>query len=173
MPSLPDRPRKLITARTENQRLDPYRVFFGLLLHNYIENKQKFLGIGNFNEQGFEYMEKGIPIGIDTFKRAMARKIKFVFGTDVGAGGLGRNFEEFIYRVKDGGQPPMDAIISATSRAAESIRTQDKIGTLAPGMEADIVAVDGNPLNDVTAFRRVVFVMKAGKVYKNVAPGTR
>ena len=143
---------------------------FGLLLHNYIENKEKFLGIGNFNEQGFDYMQKGIPIGIDTFKRAMARKIKMVFGTDVGAGGLGRNFEEFIYRIKDGGQPPMDAIISATSQAAESIRMQDRIGTLAPGMEADIVAVDGNPLNDVTAFRRVVFVMKAGKVYKNIAP---
>jgi imidazolonepropionase-like amidohydrolase len=146
---------------------------FGLLLHNYIENKQKFLGIGNFNEKGFEYMEKGIPIGIDTFKRAMSRKIKMIFGTDVGAGGLGRNFEEFIYRIRDGGQPPMDAIISATSQAAESIRMQDKIGTLAPGLEADIVAVDGNPLNDVTAFRRVVFVMKSGKVYKNVAPGTR
>ena len=142
---------------------------FGLLLHNYIENKERFLGVGNFNEEGFAYMEKGIPIGIDTFKRAMARKIKFVFGTDVGAGGLGRNFEEFIYRIRDGGQPPIDAIISGTSRAAESIRLQDKIGTLAPGMEADIVAVDGNPLNDVTAFRRVVFVMKAGKVYKNVA----
>ncbi|HYR92122.1 MAG TPA: amidohydrolase family protein [Terriglobia bacterium] len=144
---------------------------FGLLLHNYIENKQKFLGIGNFNEEGFEYMQKGIPIGIDTFKRALNRKIKMVFGTDVGAGGLGRNYEEFIYRIKDGGQPPMDAIISATFRAAESMRMQDKIGILAPGMEADIIAVDGNPLDDVTAFRRVVFVMKGGKVYKNVAPG--
>jgi imidazolonepropionase-like amidohydrolase len=143
---------------------------FGLLLHNYIENKDKYLGIGNFNAQGFEYMEKGIPVGIDTFKRAMARKIKIIFGTDVGAGGLGRNFEEFIYRIRDGGQPPMDAIIAATSRAAESIRLQDKIGTLAPGMEADIIAVDGNPLEDVTAFRRVVFVMKGGKVYKNIAP---
>ena len=143
---------------------------FGLLLHNYIENKDKFLGIGNFNAQGFEYMEKGIPIGIDTFKRAMARKIKIIFGTDVGAGGLGRNFEEFIYRIRDGGQPPMDAIIAATSRAAESIRMQDRIGTLAAGMEADIIAVDGNPLEDTTAFRRVVFVMKGGKVYKNIAP---
>jgi imidazolonepropionase-like amidohydrolase len=143
---------------------------FGLLLHNYIENKDKYLGTGNFNAEGFEYMEKGIPIGIDTFKRAMARKIKFVFGTDVGAGGLGRNFEEFVYRVRDGVQPPMEAIISATSRAAESIRMQDKIGVLAPGMEADIIAVDGNPLDDFTAFRRVVFVMKGGKTYKNVAP---
>src|SRR5438552_5030158 len=143
---------------------------FGLLLHNYIENKEKFLGVGNFNAQGFEYMEKGIPIGIDTFKRALSRKIKIIFGTDVGAGGLGRNFEEFIYRVRDGGQSPMEAIISATSRAAESIRMQDKIGTLAHGLEADIIAVDGNPLDDITAVRRVVFVMKSGKVYKNVAP---
>ncbi len=143
---------------------------FGLLLHNYIENKDKFLGIGNFNAQGFEYMEKGIPIGIDTFKRSLTRKVKIIFGTDVGAGGLGRNFEEFIYRVRDGGQSPMEAIISATSRAAESIRMQDKIGTLAPGMEADIIAVDGNPLDDITAVRRVVFVMKSGKVHKNVAP---
>jgi imidazolonepropionase-like amidohydrolase len=139
---------------------------FGLLLHNYIENKEKFLGIGNFNEAGFDYMQKGIPIGIDTFKRALARKIRIVFGTDVGAGGLGRNFEEFIYRIKDGGQSPMEAIVSATSRAAESIRMQDKIGTLAPGMDADIIGVDGNPLDDITAFRRVVFVMKSGKVYK-------
>jgi imidazolonepropionase-like amidohydrolase len=146
---------------------------FGLLLHNYIENKEKFLGIGNFNEAGFDYMQKGIPIGIDTFKRALARKIRIVFGTDVGAGGLGRNFEEFIYRIKDGGQSPMEAIISATSRAAESIRMQDKIGTLAPGMDADIIGVDGNPLDDTTAFRRVVFVMKGGKVYKNIASGTR
>src|SRR5207247_4596518 len=91
---------------------------FGLLLHNYIENKEKFLGIGNFNEQGFEYMQKGIPVGIDTFKRALTCKINIVFGTDVGAGGLGRNFEEFSYRIKDVGQAPMGASISATSRLA-------------------------------------------------------
>src|SRR5262245_13057840 len=146
---------------------------FGLLLHNYIENKEKFLGIGNFNEAGFDYMQKGIPIGIDTFKRALARKIRIVFGTDVGAGGLGRNFEEFIYRIKDGGQSPMEAIISATSRAAESIRMQEKIGTLEHGMDADNLGVYGHPLDDITAFRRVVFVMKGGKVYKNVAPTTK
>jgi imidazolonepropionase-like amidohydrolase len=64
----------------------------------------------------------------------------------------------------------MDTIISATSRAVEAIRMQDKIGTLAPGMEADIAAVDGNPLNDITAFRRVVFVMETGKVYKPSHP---
>lgn len=147
---------------------DPH---FGLLLRNYIENKPKFLGIGNYNEEGFAYMEKGIPIGIDTFKRALARKVKIVFGTDAVAGALGRNYEEFIYRVKEGGQSPTDALVAANSRAAESMRMQDKIGVIAPGMEADIIGVDGNPLDDITAVRRVVFVMKGGKIYKNVHRG--
>jgi len=142
---------------------------FGLLLHNYIDNKAKFMGVGNYNEEGFAYMEKGIPIGIDTFKRALAKNLKIVFGTDSVAGALGRDYEEFIYRVRDGGQKPMDALVAAQSRAAESIRMQSQIGTIAPGMEADIIAMQGNPIDDITAVRRVVFVMKGGKVYKNVA----
>jgi imidazolonepropionase-like amidohydrolase len=85
------------------------------------------------------------------------------------AGSHGRNAEEFIYRVRDGGQPAMEAIVSGTSLAAESLRLQDRIGTIANGMEADIVAVSGNPLEDITAVRNVVFVMKGGKVYKNIA----
>jgi imidazolonepropionase-like amidohydrolase len=143
---------------------------FGLLLHNYIENKAKFLGIGNYDARGFDFMEKGIPIGIDTFKRALAKNLKIVFGTDSVAGALGRDYEEFIYRVRDGGQKPMDALVAAQSRAAESLRMQSQIGTIAPGMEADIIATQGNPLDDITAVRRVVFVMKGGKVYKNIAP---
>jgi imidazolonepropionase-like amidohydrolase len=138
-----------------------------LLLHNYIENKARYLGSGNFTEDGFAYMEKGLPIGNDTFKRALARKVKMIFGTDGGAGAHGRNFEELVYRVRDGGQPPMDAIVSATSLSAESLRMQDRIGAIAPGMDADIIATAGNPLDDITAVRRVVFVMKGGKVYKN------
>ena len=62
----------------------------------------------------------------------------------------------------------MDAIVSATSRAAESLRLGDELGSIAPGMEADLIALDGNPLEDITALRRVVFVMKGGVVYKNV-----
>src|SRR5215471_4931847 len=142
---------------------------FGLLLHNYIENKPKFMGIGNYDERGFDFMEKGIPIGIDTFKRALAKNLKIVFGTDGVAGALGRDYEEFIYRVRDGGQKPMDALVAAQSRAAESLRMQNQIGTIAPGMEADIIATQGNPLDDITAVRRVAFVMRGGKVYKNVA----
>jgi imidazolonepropionase-like amidohydrolase len=138
-----------------------------LLLHNYIENKDKYLGSGNFTEEGFANMEKGLPIGNDTFKRALARHVKMTFGTDGGAGAHGRNFEELVYRVRDGGQPPMAAIVSATSMSAESLRMQDQIGSIAPGMEADIIATAGNPIDDITAVRRVVFVMKGGQVYKN------
>jgi imidazolonepropionase-like amidohydrolase len=139
-----------------------------LVLHNYLENKPKFLGIGNYTEEGFAYMEKGIPMMADVLKKAMAHHVKIVLGTDAVAGSHGRNAEEFIYRVKDGGQGVMDAIVSGTSLAAESLGLQDKIGTIAEGMEADIVAVAGNPLEDITAVRKVVFVMKAGHVYKSV-----
>ena len=61
----------------------------------------------------------------------------------------------------------MDAIVSATSMAAESLGMGKTIGAVAPGFEADLVAVEGNPLEDITAVRRVVFVMKGGKVYRN------
>ena len=133
----------------------------------YIENKARYLGSGNFTEEGFAYMEKGLPIRNETFKRALVKKVKMIFGTDGGAGTHGRNFEELVYRVRDGGQPPMEAIVSATSLSAESLAMQDRIGAIAPGMEADIIATDGNPLDDITAVRRVVFVMKGGKVYRN------
>lgn len=138
-----------------------------LVLHNYLDNKPKFLGIGNYTEDGFAYMVKALPLMSDVLKRAMAHRVKIVLGTDAVAGAHGRNAEEFIYRVKDGGQPAMDAIVSGTSVAAESLGLQAKIGSIAEGMEADLVAVDGNPLEDITAVRRVVFVLKGGKVYKN------
>jgi len=146
----------------------------GLVLQNYLQNKEKFLGIGNYNEQGFAFMEKGIAIVLDTFKKALTHKdLKIVYGTDAVAGAHGRNYEEFIVRVRDGGQDPMAAIMSATSISAESLGLKDKIGSIAPGMDADIIAVDGDPLRDVTAARRVVFVMKGGKVYENLAPGAK
>jgi len=138
-----------------------------LVLHNYLENKPKFLGIGNYNEEGFAYMEKGIPMMADVLKRARAHHLKIVLGTDAVAGSHGRNAEEFIYRVRDGGQPAMEAIVSGTSLAAESLRLGAKIGSIADGMEADLVAVAGSPLDDITAVRNVVFVMKGGKVFKN------
>jgi len=139
-----------------------------LVLHNYLENKPKFLGIGNYNEEGFAYMEKGVPMMADVLKKAMAHHVKIVLGTDAVAGSHGRNAEEFIYRVRDGGQPAMDAIISGTSLAAESLRLQDKVGAVKEGLDADLVAVAGNPLDDITSVRKVKFVMKGGNVVKYV-----
>ena len=138
-----------------------------LVLHNYLDNKSKFLGIGNYTEEGFAAMEKGLPLVADVYKRARKLHVKIVLGTDGVAGAHGHNAEEFIYRVKDGGDAPMDAIMSGTSMAAESLGMADKIGAIAEGMQADLVAVEGNPLNDITAVRHVAFVMKGGKIYKN------
>jgi len=137
-----------------------------LVLHNYLDNKPKFLGIGNYNEEGFAAMEKGIPLVADVLRRARKAHVKVVLGTDGVAGAHGRNAEEFIYRVKDGGDTPMDAILSGTSIAAESLRMGDRIGAIAEGLQADLVATAGNPLDDITAVRRVAFVMKGGRVVK-------
>ena len=84
------------------------------------------------------------------------------------AGTHGRNFEEFIYRVRDSGMTPMAAMISAQSVGADALGMQDQIGSIAPGLQADVIATDGNPLDDITNVRRVVFVMRAGRVFKNV-----
>lgn len=140
----------------------------GILFHNYFEHKARFLGIGNWTEEGYAHMEKARPEGWRWFKRAREKKVKIVFGTDAVPGTHGRNAEEFVFRVKDGGQPAMEAIVSATSLAAESLGLEKKIGAIAPGMEADIIAVDGDPLTDIAAVRRVVFVMKGGRIFKNL-----
>jgi imidazolonepropionase-like amidohydrolase len=141
----------------------------GLVLQNYIANKEKFLGIGNYNEEGFADMVKGESIVLEGFKRALKiQGLQIIYGTDAVAGAHGRNGEEFIARVQQGGQDPMAAMISATSLSAKSLGLGDQIGTIAPGMQADIIAMDGNPLTDATSVRRVEFVMKGGTIFKNV-----
>jgi imidazolonepropionase-like amidohydrolase len=146
----------------------------GVVLQNYLTNKAKFLGIGNYNEEGFAFMEKGLGLNREMIKKAVATpKLMMVLGTDAVAGAHGHNADEIVERVRQGGQKPMDAIISATSLAAKSMRLDKTIGTLAPGFEADLVAVEGDPLTDITAVTHVAFVMKGGKVYKHVAPGSR
>jgi imidazolonepropionase-like amidohydrolase len=143
----------------------------GLVLQNYIENKSKYMGIGNYNDEGFAFMEKGEAITLATFKRALKiPNLQIVYGTDATAGAHGHNGNEFIVRVQQGGQDPMAALISATSLSAKSIGLADQIGTIAPGMQADIIAMDGNPLEDATSVRRVLFVMKGGTIFKNVIP---
>ncbi|MEX2283874.1 MAG: amidohydrolase family protein, partial [Gemmatimonadota bacterium] len=142
----------------------------GLVSQNYLENKPRYLGIGNYDEAGFRFMEEGIPRKLDMFKRALRTPgLMIIMGTDATAGAHGQNAREIVYRVQVGGQKPNDAIIAATSLNAEALGLKDRIGAIARGMEADLIAVDGNPLEDITALQRVVFVMKGGKVYKNVA----
>jgi imidazolonepropionase-like amidohydrolase len=144
----------------------------GLVSQNYLENKSRYFGIGNFNDEGFAFTEKGIPMKREMFKRAMTVSgLKLLMGTDAGAGAHGRSAEEIIYRVQVAGQPARDALVGTTSLNAQSLGLADRIGALAPGLDADLIAVDGDPLMDATALRRVVFVMKGGVVYKNVARG--
>ena len=136
-----------------------------LVFRNYFENKAHFIGIGSYTEEGFAEMEKAVPKALNVFKMGLKTKgLKMVFGTDAVAGSHGRNFQELVYRVQKGRQDPMAAIISATSLAAESLRLGDRIGSIAPGYEADLIAVDGDPLHDITALNRVSFVMKSGRV---------
>ena len=140
----------------------------GLVFRNYLENRAKYEGIGNYNAEGFASMERAVPMAIAAVRTAANTPgLKLVFGTDAVAGAHGRNVEDLICRVNEAGQKPMDAIVSATSRAAESMKLGDSIGTLKSGLLADIIAVRGDPLADFTAMRRVVFVMRDGKVYRN------
>lgn len=143
----------------------------GLVSQNYIEHKKNYLGIGNYTEEGFRQMEEGIPRKLDMYKRALTHpKLKLIMGTDATAGAHGQNAREIVYRVQEAKEPAAHAIAGTTWLAAQALGMHDRIGALAPGMEADLIAVDGNPLEDITALQRVVFVMKGGKVYRNVPP---
>ena len=146
------------------------RVYFdpniGLVLQNYLEHRDEYDGTGNFNEASFAAMQAAIPKGPEVFKKALAAGIKMPMGTDAVAGAHGHNAREIIARVQKGGQKPMDAIVSATSLAAESMKLGSQIGSIEAGYEADVIAVRGDPIDDITRLRDVVFVMRAGKVVR-------
>jgi imidazolonepropionase-like amidohydrolase len=143
-----------------------------LIFRNYFENRAHFLGTGNFTEEGFRQMESAVPKAHAVFRQALATPgLRVVFGTDAVAGAHGRNVEELIDRVEAGGQSPLDALASATSVAAESLNLAGETGALAPGLGADLVAVDGDPTRDIAALRRVTFVMRAGTIWKEPAKG--
>src|SRR5262245_4239491 len=102
----------------------------------------------------------------EVFQKAMRMGVKICFGTDVGAFEHGTSAREFIKMVEYG-MKPIDAIRSATVRAAELLRMEKQLGNVQAGKLADIIAVDGNPLDDIKALTRVTFVMKDGKVFKS------
>lgn len=139
----------------------------GLVVQNYIQNQERYLGIDGYTAEGMSVMLRDLPEDFAVCKRlAHLPGAKMVYGTDATAGAHGHNAEEFIGRVQHCDQDPMRALVSANSVAAEAIGMGAQIGRLAPGYAADIIALDGDPLHDITAVRRVVFVMRAGKVYK-------
>jgi len=112
-------------------------------------------------------MAEVLPLNQEMFKRALATKgLKIVFGTDAVAGAHGQNARELVARVKEAHVPAMQALISAQSLAAEALGLGTKTGSIAPGCDADIIAVDGDPLADITATQRAVFVMKKGDVVR-------
>lgn len=140
----------------------------GLVFRNYLDHKPWFEGIGNYNAAGFASMEQALPLaeaGIGLASRT--KGLKLVFGTDAVAGAHGRNAEELVCRVRRGGQNAMDAIVSATSRAAESLRLEREIGRVAVGLSADLIATDGDPSQEIEASQRVSFVMRTGTIYRN------
>jgi len=142
----------------------------GLLLETYLRYKDRYLAPPYYTEEGFAAM-KGLIVAHREFIKGALRipGLKMVYGTDAVAGAHGRNAEDFINRVRDCGVDPMTAMVSANSLGAEALGMAGQIGAISPGLEADIIALEGDPLKDITAVRRVAFVMKGGVVYKNAA----
>ncbi len=139
----------------------------GLVIQSYWENRERYLGVGNYTEEGMQIMHRDLYLDFEVCTiAAQLPNAKLVFSTDATAGAHGRNAEEFIGRVEHCGQTPMEALVSAGKVAAEALAMADQLGRLAPGFEADIIALDGDPLQDITAVQRVVFVMRGGVVYK-------
>jgi len=139
-----------------------------LIFTNYLDNRAKYDGIGNYNAEGFAAMEKAIPIAAGVIRKALATDgLAITYGTDAVAGAHGRNAEDMVCRVQKSGESPMHVITSATSVTAQALGLGSRIGSLASGYDADIIAVDGDPLADITRMRHVSFVMKGGRVYRN------
>jgi imidazolonepropionase-like amidohydrolase len=115
-------------------------------------------------------MEVG-PIIQATAGKAYKAGVKIAFGTDAAVYPHGQNAKEFEYMVQ-AGIPPLYALQAATTHAAELLHKSDQLGQIAVGRVADVIAVPGNPLNDITAMQRVSFVMKDGVVYKEAGKPT-
>lgn len=138
-----------------------------LVYQNYLANWSWFEGIGSWNAKQRVWMEQLVK---DRRERAAkwfaVDTLKLVYGSDAVAGAHGLNAADLVCRTRDLGQSVEDALRSATSIAAESLGLADRIGSVVPGHEADLVAFDGDPRDDPELFVRAVFVMKAGVIYR-------
>lgn len=138
-----------------------------LVLQNYVDHKDVF----KFSDQSIKTLADAIPVGTEMFRHAIATPgLKIIFGTDAVALAHGHNVEELVCRVRGAGQKPMDAIVSATSAAASALGLGSRTGALAPGLDADVIAVAGDPTKEIEALRHVVFVMRGGVVFRGREP---
>lgn len=157
--------------RVMSERGTYYDPQCGLVFRNYLENRAAFEGIGNFNEEGFASMRRVMPLAASVVRLAAATPgLKMVWGTDAVAGAHGHNVEDLVCRVRDGGQSPAAAIASATWVGAEALGLGAEIGTLAAGYRADIIAVTGDPTQNIETLRAVTFVMRNGVAHRIDAP---
>src|SRR2546427_6967895 len=130
---------KLMAAKGTD--LDPQA---GLVIENYLLNKERYLGTPGYTAEGFTAMERILPTNHELVRRASKiPSLKIVFGTDAVAGAHGRNAEEFIDRVRDGGVDPMAAMVSANSLGAEALGMADQIGSVPPGPRTGHIAPCG------------------------------
>jgi imidazolonepropionase-like amidohydrolase len=135
-----------------------------LVFQNYVDHREVY-GRSGYTEQTFQSFIDALPQASAMFKRAIATPgLTVIFGTDAVALAHGRNSDELLCRVK-AGQSPMDVITSATSLAAKALGLGDRIGTIAAGYDADLIAMRGDPSKDIAATRDVVFVMRGGVVF--------
>jgi imidazolonepropionase-like amidohydrolase len=138
------------------------------IVPNYAREHTQLPDPASYDAKSIEQMPDRYRDAVRMFQRALRSGVKIVFGSDAVAGAHGNNSDEFIYRVIDGGQDPMDAIVSATSLSAESLGLGDRLGKIAPGYLADLVAVEGNPLDDIRVVKKVMFVVVGGRIVKHV-----
>ncbi len=120
----------------------------------------------NIPESEIERSRKMSAYRTASFRKALKAGLSIPFGTDAGVFPHGQNAKEFAIRVREG-ESPMQAIVSATRISAEAIGWSDRVGTIEPGKFADLIAVSGDPLKDITELERVRWVMKSGFVYRN------
>jgi imidazolonepropionase-like amidohydrolase len=145
----------------------------GVVLQNYMRfYDRNFAGDRN-KAAGMAQMTALLRSNERLFQRALRTPgLRILVGTDAVAGAFGHQADEVIARIKLG-QPAMDAIDDATSVNAGSLRLGSRIGSIASGYDADIIAVRGNPLVDAASLRQVAFVMKGGTVYKDTVSAAR
>ena len=141
-----------------------------LVIDNYLEHRKAFEGLRGFDSAGYATMQRFRPLLPALLREALTVPgLEVLFSTDATAGAHGRNADDLVCRVREAGEDPMHALVAATSRNARALGLGDSLGTVAPGFVADLIALDGDPLRDIEAVGRVIFVMKGGQVF--VRPG--